>query len=209
MLRLMRIVRFITALGRKEHGGIALESALFFPLFATFMLAFVSCMHLFLAEMALQQATSETVKQIAQHMYALKIVKDSGLGEKVHAQLGKVTSGVDYVEDAVQEAAEYIPESMYEVLGLFDAAKEQKEKWIKEGAGFALKPLLIHHLSSGMIHSAQVRVTDVQLPWILDDNNAYVGLTVEYEVLIKLPYYTKSIPIQVQAYERAWIGGIS
>jgi hypothetical protein len=194
------------------RGSMTLEAALILPFVAMAAMAFIFCMRLILAEIALQQAVSQTVRIVSAHLYPLALVQQSDAGRRVEGALTQAGEWIERVEEAAKrlEAYEaYLPGNLSRWLA-------ESAAWLKRSAdqagdralGAVFLPLLQERLGhTPWVDPDAVRITDVTFPNLGDRADAYFGLRAVYTVTIRLPFYRTAVEIEVEAYERVWLAG--
>jgi len=197
---------------RGSGGSITVEAALVVPFVALIATAFVACMQLVLAEMALQRATSQTVKLVSAHLYPLALAQRSEIGQQVEQTAATAGEWVNKVEHAAAllEAYEaYLPGNVSGWLA--DTAewfRQMTDRTADAVLGRVFLPVLKERLGSARwIDPEDVSITNVVFPNFGDRSNAYFGLTAAYTVRLRLPFYRTTITIEVDAYERVWLAG--
>jgi len=197
---------------RYTQGSMTLEAALILPFAALFAMAFVVCMQLILAEIALQQAVSQTVRIVSAHLYPLALVQQSQAGQQVGGTAAAAEDWMKRVQDAVEllESYEsYLPGNVSRWLS--DSAAwlhRSAEQAADQALGRFFLPLIQERLGrSPWVRSEDVRITDVTFPNLVDRSDAYFGLRAAFTVRVRLPFYQTAIEIEVDAYERVWLAG--
>lgn len=197
---------------RQSEGSITVEAALVFPFVALVAMAFVACMQLVLAELALQQATSQTVKLVSAYIAPVAIAQQTGPGQQATQVIDNASAWLDHIDAAANHLAAY---EAY-LPGQLSTGITEASAWLRQTSdasadaalGVIFRPMLQGQLHDTVwVSSDDIQITEVEFPSLGDRSNAYFGLTVVCEVKLKLPFYTTTIPIEVKAYERVWLAG--
>jgi hypothetical protein len=213
----------------KQHGGIVVEASIILPFFICFVLILNSFVQITLTEIALQTAVSETDKQIATHMYPVKLLyaeakqkvtnsKAGGTIQSILDQIEQTRSKVTESEDFVEQYASFIPDP---VVLLLEWEKKQREFVESQGQTEAqniidqtFKPLLnkaftelvLQFADTKVIHPKQFHVVDVKLPDLDHATNALIAIEAQYDIILPIPFFRKTISLRKRSTERIWIG---
>ncbi|MEO3944583.1 TadE family protein [Gorillibacterium sp. CAU 1737] len=217
------------SLFRSASGSLTLEAALVLPLFLVFVLAMHALIRLSIAEVKVQAAASETVKEIATHYAPVDRLyskaKQKAAGTRTAEVIGQVLDQIRKARGAVTQAEEsaatyesIIPDS---ILSLLEWEKKRREQWEAEGQSMgedvvrtcvdpvlngAFQPIVWHYADKRVLQKEQFRVTKVTLPDLNRAGEPWFGVEVEYRVRLPLPFVSKTIVIRKKAMERAWVG---
>lgn len=183
-----------------------------FPFVAMFALAFVACMKLVLAEMALQQAVSQTVKLVSAHLYPAALAFQSAPGQRAERVISTAEDWIGLIEDTAELLEEADPHLPGQVGGWLAEGTEwlrrTADSTMDSGLGMIFLPLVKDQLEPSVwVDADQVRITNVNFPDLVDRERAYFGLSASYPVKIVLPFYQTTVNIEVNAYERVWLAG--
>lgn len=212
-----------------EQGGIALEAALVMPFFLAFVLAMASVIKLTVTDLALQRALTETTKPIAAYAYPVELLageardayESSKLGSAVNEVLSRVASARDKLLQGEQMAEQYeafIPDFMLSLISWEQMRREQLETMSQDQVDAfvdsqlnpvirgVFQKLVLQAADPKAIVGERLRIVDVKLPKLGSKEEAFIGLTAEYDVRLPIPFYKKKITLRKQAFERLWIG---
>lgn len=197
---------------RRSEGSITIEAALVFPFVALVSMAFVACMQLVMAELALQQAASQTVKLVSAYIAPVSIVQQTGPGQQATQVIDSASSWLDHIDAAAKRLAAYESYLPGQLSSSITEATSMLRQTSDASADAALsvifRPMLLAQLHDTVwVNSDEIKIKKVVFPHLSDRSKAYFGLTVVCEVKLKLPFYTTTIPIEVDAYERVWLAG--
>lgn len=188
---------------KDERGSIIVEAALIMPLFLSLMIAMISFIQIAVAEMALQHAVSETTKQVAAHMYPVYLLSQTKAGD----ELAHMLQDFDVMKDQFaspstfsEDYAALIPEPIIAMLSLNEQSVDDQLK------NSLVLPLLNMYVDERLLHKQRIRVTDSHWPNVFNKQQAYFGLTAQYELKLHIPFIRQSLIISKTAYERVWIG---
>lgn len=188
-----------------ERGSIIVEAAMMMPLFLTLMIAMVSFIQIAVAEMALQHAVSETTKQVAAHMYPAYLLSQTKRGD----QMAEVLQDIDAVKEEFgsistfsDDYAALIPEPVVQLLSL-DTRPGDVGELLKNTL---VLQLLNVYVDERLLNKQQLKVTASHLPNVFDKQQAYFGITAQYELNLFIPFIRQTLTLSKTAYERVWIG---
>jgi hypothetical protein len=68
------------------------------------------------------------------------------------------------------------------------------------------KQLVLQAADPNAIVGERLRVVAVKLPKLGSKDEAFIGLTAEYDVRLPIPFFRKKITLRKQVFERLWIG---
>lgn len=214
---------------RDERGSVSLEAALALPFFLAFVLALICLIKLTVADLALQNAVNETVKQIAANGYPVQLLADEAMqayanspaGGFVDQWLSRIRSARDTLEQGEQWVDDYrafIPDLLvrwvdWEQQKRAQAerlAEDEYEKFVHEhieplvNAGF--KEAVLHYADTNVLDEAQLRVVHVDVPRLHEAGDKFIGIEAEYVVKLPIPFVHKTVKLRKKAYERLWTG---
>lgn len=69
-----------------------------------------------------------------------------------------------------------------------------------------IKPLLLPNLSAGMLEEKRIHVSNIMMPDLKKGTKPFFGLSVSYELPMKVPFLNRKIVLEASAIERIWIG---
>jgi hypothetical protein len=214
---------------RDERGSVSLEATLALPFFLAFVLALICLVKLTIADMALQNAVSETVKQMAANAYPVVLMADEALQAYSQSRVGvvadewlakirtardKLVQGEQWVED--YEA--FIPDALVGWVQWEQQKREQAEHMAKEELDqfvrdhidplvrAAFKEAVMHYADEEVLKKERLVVSEVILPGLASTGSRFVGITAQYSVKLPIPFINKTITLRKKAYERIWTG---
>jgi hypothetical protein len=193
---------------RRQDGGIVLEAAILLPLFLSFVLVLIMFIYMSLIELALQSAVSETVKTIATHAYPVHL-----LAEKMNHEKEKFLADSS-LEQYFEKMKQVVPRSENDnswpdsfldnispyMIELFDASKS------KETLLNSLVPIVYHFSNQRILQKDRMKIVQLTLPDVTDREKSYLGIEVQYEFRLPVPFFNRTITLSKSAYERIWIG---
>lgn len=191
-------------------GSITLEAAIVIPFILTFLLALTTFIKLSASEAGLRAAVSQTVHQLAVQAYPIRVLTDTYLDHELLAKLDEwMATYDDYrtgIESWIEEYGILMPPEVQEMLSHALTTADEVEQQITAPVRAAMRKLMIHYLPAHM-DAESLEVTKVTYPIFWDDErHRYVKLTAEYEILIHLPFFTRTITLKATAAERMWTG---
>lgn len=222
--------------GLKENeGSMVVEAAMVMPFFLLFVIFLIFIVQMTLFSTALQGTVSDTVKEVASHMYPaalavqqLEETSDSGAASgsgNTESGAGSASGAPDTGESSSKGWT--IPRiSVEEWADRFALELPSPlDNWVKSAAhsgegplqelqaeaseavqDSAVKPLLKPYLSSGILDYNRIHVSNVTIPKLDGKSEPYFGIEVSYELPMKVPFIGRSIVLEASAVERAWIG---
>ncbi|MGZ9583587.1 TadE/TadG family type IV pilus assembly protein [Paenibacillus marinisediminis] len=202
---------------RSVEGSIVLEAAVLLPLIMLLFVFFVYLIQAAVISTALQSAATQTVRQVAAHMYpvslaAMKFQSDDPSGtvgsamSKPPAQWMRLT-----VEQFTQEFAKTLPSPASDWIvdagkwagGAAESAGEQAQA----AAGqYVFQPLLDRYGVKQVLQSDRIRLTHLKLPDLIEKRDPYIALQVEYDLPMRVPLLMTTITLTARASERVWVG---
>lgn len=220
---------------QQTGGSMVVEAAMVLPFFLLFVLFLIYIVQMTLFSTALQSTVSDTVKEVAVHMYpaamALERNEESGSGGTVdgngNTDSAAASAGSLETDRTGSPAVWTIPR-----LSVTDWAEQYAsglpsplDEWItnaaEQGEGplqqlqaeaseavldTAVKPLLKPYLSSGILEYNRIHVSNVTVPNLKDGSQPYFGIEISYDLPVKVPFLNRSIVLEAAAEERLWIG---
>lgn len=229
MLCRSRLRNRLRTAAREETGSVTLEATLALPFFLAFVLALVCLIKLTVADMALQNAVAETVKQTAASAYPVELLSNeakqaysqSAAGAFVDEWLDKIAAARDKLiqgEQWVEDYKAFVPDFLVRLVEWEQMKREQTgqmardeaerfaEEHIAPLARAAFKKAVMHYADTAVLKEERLTVTGVTLPGFADPDKRFIGITAQYDVKLPIPFIHKSITLRKQAYERLWIG---
>jgi hypothetical protein len=202
---------------------------LILPIFLSFVLVLNSFIQLAVAQIALQTAVSETTKQIATHMYPVKLLYTKAESKALNSHTGAVIqqvidqiaqsrSKVTDTEDYVAQYASYIPEPIVLLLewekkkrelleaGGQDSTERVLEQSFNPLINKAFTTLVLQYADPKVIRPNHLKVIDVQLPNLAASTEAFIAIEAQYEISIPIPFFQRTLALRKRAMERVWIG---
>lgn len=212
-----------------ERGSISLEATLALPFFLAFVLALVCVIKLTVADLALHNAVTETVKQMAANAYPVELLAEeavqaysqSQVGSTVSDWLDRITSARSKLvqgEQWVEDYKAFIPDQLVHIVELERQKREQAEQlaidqyeqfvndYINPLIRAVFKEAVMHYADEDVLTEDKLAVIDVVLPSLLNGDNKFIGITAEYTVKLPIPFISKTVTLRKKAYERIWTG---
>jgi hypothetical protein len=210
-------------------GSIVVEASLILPIFLSFILVLNSFIQITIAQIALQTAVSETTKQIATHMYPVKLLymeaesKITGnhtglIIQQVLEKIVETRSKLTDSEELVEQYASYIPEPIVTILKL-----EKKHRELLESNGQDMSQQLLDQTFNPLVNQAftklvlqfadhnviqpnHLNVVDIQLPNLASPSEAFIAIEAQYDIQLMIPFFHRTLALRKRAMERLWIG---
>lgn len=223
------MINRIRQMAKRTDGSVTLESIIALPAFLAFVIALNCMIQVAVTELALQSAVSETTKQIAAHLYPVRLLygeaKQKLAGSKAGMWLQEVIDRVQTVrykvtdaEDLAKAYERYIPEP---ILQWVEWEKQRREELEAAGRSSvenvvkntvdpllckAFQPIVVHFADTRVLQSERLRVETVAVPSLEPGGESFVGIEAAYDLKLPIPFWSKTVTIRKKAYERAWIG---
>ncbi|AHV96104.1 TadE/TadG family type IV pilus assembly protein [Paenibacillus sabinae] len=211
-----------------NEGSMVVEAAMVLPMFLLFVLFLIFIVQMTLYSTALQSTVSDTVKEVATHMYpAALAVQKAEQTSTASSEAGNAVNEINGQAPADKPSVWTIPR-----LSVSDWAEQYASElppplddWIRgaarKGEGplqelqakgseavldAAVKPLLKPYIASDMLDYRRIHVSNVTVPKLGAGSKPYFGLEVSYKLPMKVPFLNRSIVLEASAVERLWIG---
>jgi hypothetical protein len=206
-----------------------IEASIILPLFICFVMVLNNFIQITIIQTAMQTAVSETNKQIATHMYPVKLfyaeAKERAVNSKtgviiqqVLDQIAKTRSKVTDSEDLAAQYTSYIPEPIVLLLEW-----EQKKREFFEAQGQskaqqtvdqlftpllnkAFTQLLLQFADTKILHASHLNVVEVKLPDLEGNGDKFISIEAQYDYHMPVPFLHKTIALRQRASERIWVG---
>src|SRR5690625_2253187 len=195
---------------KKERGSITLEAAVVMPIFILFIVFLIFMIRFALIDIAINQATSETAKNVATQVYPAKRLVDVAMDKlEPSGKYAEIISDAKGIADDIISGFEQLglTEEFYDIVGsIGDAAEDAGNDAISSVASGVVHPLILNELESaiaiGFVDADKVNTKRVAM----GEGFKYVELVVEYEVELPIPFLERTFKLQKKAYERLWTG---
>jgi hypothetical protein len=169
---------------KRENGSIVLEAALILPFIIIFILVLTSFIRIAVVEMELENAGSETVKQVAHHIYPAIIVYNN-LNEQT---------------DTANKESKELSELFDQVNFLSFVADHTKTNILRS----IFEPLLDANTNDKIINLKNYQLVNVGLPAALGGVGDNFLLELRYDLALNVPFLKHSITIIKESEERIW-----
>ncbi|WP_025026477.1 TadE/TadG family type IV pilus assembly protein [Caldalkalibacillus mannanilyticus] len=191
---------------KKEDGSITLEAALVFPFFIFFIIFLITMIQLARVDIALENAVSESTKQISTHLYPVYTSYDwfsqTKYGKKTHEIYDKVSDTAIKADSILTEYESLFPEPIH----LYTQKRDQMIGHVNEAVYSAFKPAVVAFADESIIDPERLRVTGITAPNLRTKDRLYFGIEIEYTFTFPVPFIEKDVKIKKKAMERVWIG---
>lgn len=201
-----RIERF--ALAREKNGSIVLEAALVLPLLLFVLLTFTLLISLCGAQMALQSTASQSARQLASHIRPVELAAERTAEA---ANRGESASPVQVPladwSALAADAAEWLPEPAGELISsaLRGDWRPLQDMAATELGRSVIEPLIREQAGGQWLRPERIRLVRLTLPDLKEKERPYVGVALQYEYPVAVPFYRKPILLKSYAYERVWV----
>ena len=195
---------------KNERGSVTLEAAVVMPFFILFIVFLIFMIRFALIDIAINQAASETAKNVATQVYPAKRLVDVAMDQLEpsgkYAEIIKDAKGI--AEDIISGFEQLgLTEEFYDMVGsVGDAAEDAGNDAISSVASGVVQPLVLKELEPaiaiGFVEEDKVNVKRVSM----GEGFKYIELVVEYEIELPIPFLDRTFKLQKKAYERLWTG---
>jgi hypothetical protein len=198
-----------------DEGGLTLEAALVLPICLSFILLLMAMIRISLVEMSLNQVVNETTRQVATHMYPIGLMYErSGemTSKETTDQMSEtVSSSKDkeiQIQDTITSYYKIFPTEVKKFIDVFKKLDSGTVSPHDQMIGAMFQPIVHYYADDQFLHVENLRVTKVTIPNLKDGNEdqAYFGIDVKYELPLHIPFVEKTLIFKQQAYERVWLG---
>mgnify|MGYP001490999580 CR=1 FL=1 len=199
------------------------------PFFLSFLLALYCIIRLAIAELALQNAVTETVKMFSSHAYPVKVLAEEARQlnesmlddswvmqtiEKARLAREKLIQGEEWADDF----RAYIPDLLVRLVdweremrtNAEQLAKDEYDRFMEERiqplVRAAFKEALLRYADAGVLKDERLSIAKVDLPSLFDPDKAFLGIEAEYAVTLPIPFMQKTVVLRKKAFERIWTG---
>lgn len=206
-------------------GSIVLEAAMLLPLVMLVFVFFIYLVQAAVITTSLQLTASSTIKQVAAHMYPISLAADArqSAGQSGSTE-GGGTSGVTSflskppaqqmrltIEQFTRQFSQSLPAPVSEwILNAGEWSGDKAESIGEQAQAAAgevmLRPLIERYGMKGIVDLSKVRITHLRLPDVVDKQEPYAAIQVEYDLPMRVPLLFTTITLTARASERVWIG---
>ncbi|GBF76444.1 hypothetical protein PA598K_04916 [Paenibacillus sp. 598K] len=181
-----------------------LEAALLLPLVLFVLLFFVMLVQLAAAQMALNDAASQVVRQTAAHMHPALLAVDKlpkrPEPEQQRLPLADMGLAAEALSKWLPDPAGTLVEAA--VTGDWSAAEEMATSYL---ASRVAEPLLRRVAEESVLDVEHLSIEGLKLPDLAGRDEAFLELVAVYEYPLRLPFAPRSLKLQGRATERVWI----
>lgn len=197
-----------TAFARERSGSIVLEAAIVMPILLFLLIVFSIMISLCASQMALHTAASQSVRQIAAHIYPVELAQEQlqAAGGALVPSLPVPVPMPEWSEIAA-DVAEWLPEPAGELVSSAlrgDFRPLQNVAATELGKGI-IEPYVQQYANPYILKADRVKLRYISLPDLKDKEEPYIAISLEYELPIKVPFLGTKIVLREQAYERVWV----
>lgn len=183
---------------KNEDASLTLEAAMVMPFFLLFIVFLATMIRIGIAQIALDQAASQTTELVATHVYPVAL-----LDHKVKTTIDDYIQGkTDGTLDLKQ--AETLVKDGFKAFGVHISPKNL----INQLSAKILTPLVrkkfARSAGNSFFNPNHLKIVKVRFPGGL--NGGAMDLVVEYKMDLLVPFVHKSIILKSQSYEKLWTG---
>lgn len=190
---------------RDEKGSITFEAALTMPVILLFIFVFYILLIVCSAQMALQSLASSTVKQFSSHIHPIYLLIQETKQPAQSEQSKEITDSS--WQEVVYELSDLLPAPMDELIQ--EALKGNWWPTINLATSFVgrevLEPFVRKQSSSQVLRPEHIHLVYLQFPDLLNNTTYHFGVTLEYELPLKIPFTNTPIIVREHAMQRVWM----
>ncbi|WP_025028383.1 TadE/TadG family type IV pilus assembly protein [Caldalkalibacillus mannanilyticus] len=174
---------------RKVTGSIVLEAAIILPIFLCFMLFLTTLIRISIVDMALTQALSSGVKQVATQIYPVGV-------------------SMTQIKDPEKESTltALYPTKSQKVLELREAFVQGTGAADRAILDNVFQPLFDTYIDDTVLRIENFQITQASLPNLRNRSEAYLAVEARYDMPLYLPFFNQTMTFKKKAVERVWIG---
>lgn len=181
---------------KKDNGSLVLEATLILPFIIIFILVLTSFVRIAIVEMELENAGSETVKQVAHHIYPVIILYNE-LNEQNNDNGTNSLLQNLYIEK--NNSSTY--SKFLENINLFSSAASYGEMFLLKSL---IQPILDGNTNDKLIDFRDYQLVNIELPVALGGTGNNFGIELRYDLALKVPFINQSITIIKRFEEKIW-----
>lgn len=193
-----------------QSGSIVLEAAIVMPMLLFVLVAFSIIISLCAAQMALYSAASQSVRQIAAHLYPVELAVENLSATASSAAASRPETLPEWSEVAA-EAAEWLPDPAGQLISsaLRGDWRPLQNMAATELGRSTVEPFIRQFANPYILRPERVKLHLFTLPDLKEKEMPYLAIALEYEYPVKLPFIDGPIVLREQAFERVWISDAS
>ncbi|MBD8500013.1 pilus assembly protein [Paenibacillus arenosi] len=204
-------------LRNNENGSIIVEAALLLPMVLLLFLFFIYMIQAAVISTALQSAATNSVKQVATHMYPVALAAEAIPPVWETGPIGRIMSKPP-IANAQLLITEFVntfgvslpePVSSWVVSGKDWVGNQVHSlgEQLQAPAGQAIfQPLLARYGIQHVLVADRIRVTHLKLPDLKGKQSPFISLQIEYDLPMRVPFTMEKVTLTARASERVWVG---
>lgn len=181
---------------KKDNGSLVLEATLILPFIIIFILVLTSFVRIAIVEMELENAGSETVKQVAHHIYPVIILYNELNEQNNDNDTNSLLQNL-YIEK--NNSSTY--SKFLENINLFSSAASYGEMFLLKSL---IQPILDGNTNDKLIDFRDYQLVNIELPVALGGTGNNFGIELRYDLALKVPFINQSITIIKRFEEKIW-----
>ncbi|MFF2889022.1 TadE/TadG family type IV pilus assembly protein [Paenibacillus sp. NPDC057967] len=190
----------------ERRGSIVLEAALVMP-FILFLLVILSLfISMCAAQMALHMTASQSVRQIAAHIYPIELAR-AQLDRSGATEAASERQPLPEWSETAAEIAEWLPDPAGKLVSsaLRGDWRPLQNVAATELGRAVIEPFVRQYAYPYLLRADKISLDYIALPDLKEKEEPYIAIALKYEYPVRLPFYSKPIILREQAYERVWI----
>lgn len=192
----MAIKKKIQSIFKQEDGSIVLEATLILPFIIIFILVLTSFVRISIVEMELENAGSETVKQVAHHIYPVIILYNELKEQNVDSNDVPLLDSLSSKNNIDGSLSEFVHK-----IDVFSAAAFEGKEFLLKAL---LQPILDANTNDKLIDFKDYQLVNVKLPAALGGTGDNFAIELRYDQTLRIPFINQKITIIKGFEERIW-----
>ncbi|WP_168121059.1 hypothetical protein [Paenibacillus sp. HB172176] len=216
-------IRKMSAVSGCERGSIVVEAAIVLPLVLIVLMIFALMISLCTSQMALNDVALQSTRQLAAYIrpvelaraqlqahgaeakesYELEASTASGILEKLPASSPELPSW----SELASEAANWLPAPAGELAESVMTGDWQPVVDVAAtelGSG-VIEPFVRKFVNERLLDGERVKLSRLSLPDLKTKEKPYLGIELQYEYRIRIPFTDQPIRLRAKSYERVWV----
>ncbi|RIX52752.1 pilus assembly protein [Paenibacillus nanensis] len=191
---------------KERKGSIVLEAALVMPILLFLLVGFSVLISLCASQMALQTTASQSVRQIAAHMYPVELAQEQ-LQAASGALAPSLPNPMPEWSEIAADVAGWLPDPAGEFVSsaLRGDWRPLQNLAATELGKSVIEPFVRQFANPYLLKAERVRLSYISLPDLKEKEEPYIAIALEYEFPIKIPFTNRKLVLKEQAYERVWV----
>lgn len=188
-----------------ERGSITIEAAMLIPILLTFFLFLMALVKISIAEIALDEAVSDTAQTVAHYSY-LSLVAESAIQQETDGFVGSLENKAASTLNNNEIAKNLLSKASEKAKEMIPTTGQLLNDHVAEGVySDVVKEKYRNKVGSSNFFNADgISIKSHKFP--NNRNDAEVLVEAQTEIQIILPFVEETVVIRKKAVERAWAG---